>query len=213
MQIVIRSRNVEVAEPVRTAAREKLPRLTRIFDGIDHADVLFASARNPRVTEREMCEVTLRGHGHLVRAKASGIDQIAALDRVLDKLEQRIGRLKSRLLGRSHPRRHSPVDSTRRGQHPTMTEATEPEEPAEDHELSVVTTSPSIDTSSIETSLVKARIVKTKRFAIKPMTPEEAVLQMELLGHDFYFFTNAESQQAAVVYRRRDGQVGLIEAG
>ena len=56
------------------------------------------------------------------------------------------------------------------------------------------------------------RIVKTKRFEIKPMTPEEAVLQMELLGHDFFFFTNAETQQAAVVYRRNDGYVGLIES-
>ena len=57
-----------------------------------------------------------------------------------------------------------------------------------------------------------ARIVKTKQFSIKPMTPEEAALQMDLLGHDFYFFTNAETERAAVVYRRNDGNVGLIDA-
>lgn len=56
-----------------------------------------------------------------------------------------------------------------------------------------------------------ARIVKTKRFAAKPMDPEEAALQMELLGHDFFLFTNTESGNAAVLYRRRDGQLGLIE--
>ena len=55
--------------------------------------------------------------------------------------------------------------------------------------------------------------MKNKSFAIKPMTPEEAALQMDLLGHDFYFFTNAETEQAAVVYRRDDGDVGLIDAG
>lgn len=55
------------------------------------------------------------------------------------------------------------------------------------------------------------RIVKTKRFAIKPMHPDEAVLQMNLLGHDFFFFTNAESNQANVVYRRKDGNYGQIE--
>lgn len=55
------------------------------------------------------------------------------------------------------------------------------------------------------------RIVKTKRFAIKPMLPDEAVLQMNLLGHDFFVFTNAESNQANVVYRRKDGNYGLIE--
>ncbi|HCX78936.1 MAG TPA: ribosome-associated translation inhibitor RaiA, partial [Firmicutes bacterium] len=55
------------------------------------------------------------------------------------------------------------------------------------------------------------RIVKTKRFALKPMLPDEAVLQMNLLGHDFFMFTNAESNQANVVYRRKDGNFGLIE--
>jgi putative sigma-54 modulation protein len=56
-----------------------------------------------------------------------------------------------------------------------------------------------------------ARIVKTKRFGLKPMGPEEAVLQMELLGHDFFLFTNAENGHAAVIYRRRDGDLGMIE--
>ena len=54
--------------------------------------------------------------------------------------------------------------------------------------------------------------MKTKQFTIKPMAPEEAALQMELLGHDFYFFTNSESGRAAVVYRRHDGDLGLIES-
>jgi putative sigma-54 modulation protein len=54
-------------------------------------------------------------------------------------------------------------------------------------------------------------IVKTKQFAVKPMPPEEAALQMELLGHDFFLFRNTESDNAAVLYRRRDGALGLIE--
>jgi putative sigma-54 modulation protein len=54
-------------------------------------------------------------------------------------------------------------------------------------------------------------IVKTKQFAVKPMTPEEAVLQLELIGHDFFVFRNVESDDVNVVYRRRDGNFGLIE--
>jgi putative sigma-54 modulation protein len=54
-------------------------------------------------------------------------------------------------------------------------------------------------------------IVKTKQFAIKPMTPEEAVLQLELIGHDFFVFQNADTNDVNVVYRRRDGNYGLIE--
>ena len=53
--------------------------------------------------------------------------------------------------------------------------------------------------------------MKTKQFAVKPMNPEEAALQMELLGHDFFLFRNTESDNAAVLYRRRDGALGLIE--
>ena len=55
------------------------------------------------------------------------------------------------------------------------------------------------------------RIVRTKRFAMHPMTPEEAVLQMEMIGHDFFFFLDAESGRHCVLYHRRDGQLGLIE--
>lgn len=57
----------------------------------------------------------------------------------------------------------------------------------------------------------EGRIVKTKRFAIKPMSVEEAAMQMDLLGHDFYVFANAESEEVNVIYRRRDGNYGLIE--
>ena len=58
---------------------------------------------------------------------------------------------------------------------------------------------------------VQPRIVKTKSFQMKPMTPEEAALQMDLLGHDFFFFMSAETERATVVYRRDDGDIGLID--
>lgn len=184
MDVTVRARNVEVSEVLRASATEKVRRLARFLDGMDHAEVLFAEERNPRIAEREVCEVTMAGHGHLVRARATAADPLVAVDRVVDKLEHRIEKLKGKLHGRSHPRRHGPVDFSE-------TAESAHEERVGDGEL---------------------RIVKTKRFSIKPMTPEEAVLQMELLGHDFFFFTSAETEQAAVVYRRADGHVGLIEA-
>jgi putative sigma-54 modulation protein len=64
-----------------------------------------------------------------------------------------------------------------------------------------------------ETEEVEAMIVKTKSFPLKPMTPEEACLQMDLLGHDFFVFINAETEETSVVYRRKDGNYGLIEPG
>jgi putative sigma-54 modulation protein len=180
LDVVVHGRNVAIAENVRTLTSEKVSRLSRFLDGMDHAEVLFLEERNPRIPDKEVCEITVAGHGHMVRAKAAAGDQLAAVDRAVDKLEHQLTRLKGKLVGRSHPRRHAPVNSV----------------PIQDDEIQ-------------EEGL---QIVKTKRFSIKPMTPEEAALQMDLLGHGFYFFTNADTQQAAVVYRRNDGGVGLIEA-
>jgi putative sigma-54 modulation protein len=184
LDVTIRHRKVDVPDDLRIVAEEKVSRLSRFLDGMDHAEIIFSEEKNPRISEKEVCEVTLTGHGHFVRARATAPDAFTAVDRVVDKLEHQITRLKGKLVGRSHPRRHSSVNSAK-------TDHSVDEDTSDDGDL---------------------QIVKTKRFPIKPMTPEEAVLQMELLGHDFYFFTNAENQQAAVVYRRNDGAVGLIEA-
>ena len=186
MQVTVRGRNVEVSDALRQAADEKVARLSRFLDGIDHAEVVFFEERNPRIAEREVCEVVVQAHGHLLRAKAASTDPFAAVDRVVDKLEHRIEKLKGKLIGRSHPRRHASANSVNSGDQR--------------------------ETDEDESESGTGRIVKTKAFPIKPMTPEEAALQMELLGHDFYFFTNAETERAAVVYRRGDGNVGLIDA-
>lgn len=183
MEVTVRGRNVEITERLRTAAEEKMSRLSRHHEGWEQAEVNFFEERNPRISAKEVCEATLRGHGRIIRAKAASADTLASLDRVVDKLEHQIEKLKTRLISRTHPRRHQ-VDSV------------VPD--AEDEGASPGEQGP-------------PRIVKTKQFDIKPMTPEEAALQMDVLGHDFYLFTNADTGVAAVVYRRNDGDVGLID--
>jgi putative sigma-54 modulation protein len=182
MEFTIRGRHMEVPDALRVAAQEKVTRLARHLDGWDEAEVHFLEERNPRISEREVCEVTLRGHGQVIRAKAASADPFAAVDRVVDKLAHQVEKLKTRQSRKGHHRR-PPMDSA----------PPEPEDEGDD-ELGV------------------GRIVKVKRFDLKPMTPEEAALQMDMLGHAFYFFSNAESGLPAVVYRRNDGDVGLIDA-
>jgi putative sigma-54 modulation protein len=181
MEFTIRSRHMEVPEALRRAAQDKVGRLTRHLDGWETAEVNFLEERNPRISEKEVCEVTLRGHGHVIRAKAASPDPFTSVDRVIDKLAHQVERLKTRQ-SRKAAHKRAPVDSA---------------VPSDDEGEDAVGT---------------GRIVKVKRFDLKPMTPEEAALQMELLGHTFYFFTNAESGLPAVVYRRNDGDVGLIDA-
>lgn len=68
-----------------------------------------------------------------------------------------------------------------------------------------------VEEQTPEDQIYQPKVVKTKRFAIKPMSVEEAILQMNLLGHNFFFFFNAETDQTSVVYKRHDGNYGLIE--
>lgn len=186
LDVTIRGRNVEVSETLRTAAQDKISRLNRHLDGWEHAEVHFSEEKNPRISDKEVCEVTVWGHGHVIRAKAASSDAFTSFDRVIDKLDHQIEKLKSRMQSRSHPRR-GPVDSG-----PELAPG-------------------GIDPDG-EGAPGQATIVKTKRFEIKPMTPEEAALQMDMLGHDFYLFTNADTGVSAVVYRRDDGNIGLIDA-
>jgi len=185
LDVTIRGRNIEVSESLRAA----ISRLNRHLDGWEHAEVHFSEEKNPRISDKEVCEVTVWGHGHVIRAKAASSDAFTSFDRVIDKLDHQIEKLKSRIQSRTHPRR-GPVDS---GHAERLPEGEEPEGDGD-----AVPGQP--------------RIVKTKLFEIKPMTPEEAALQMDMLGHDFYLFTNADTGVAAVVYRRADGDVGLIDA-
>ena len=183
MEVTIRGRNVEVTDRLRTAAEEKVGRLSRHHDGWEHAEVHFIEERNPRISAKEVCEATLRGHGRIIRAKAASADSLTSLDKVVDKLEHQIDKLKSRLISRTHPKHHQ-VESA----------------PVVDD-----------DDDAVQGEQSPPRIVKTKQFDMKPMTPEEAALQMDVLGHDFYLF-NTTDGVAAVVYRRNDGDIGLIEA-
>jgi putative sigma-54 modulation protein len=182
VQIAVRSRNVAVSEALRATVEEKVTRLTRFLDGMEVAEVRFSEEKNPRISEKEVCEVTMHGHGHIVRARAAAPDSFAAVDRVVDKLEHRMEKLKGKLLGRSHPRRSR-----------------------------MVSVPSHIDLTDDDVEDGQPRIVKTKQFSIKPMTAEEAHLQMELLGHSFFLFTNADTGHSAVVYQRNDGMIGLIE--
>ena len=180
---------MDVPDRLRTAVQEKVTRLARHLDGWEEAEVQFFEERNPRISEKEVCEVTLRGHGQVLRAKASSSDPFTAVDRVVDKLSHQAEKVKTRQSRKGH--RRSTVEAIPAG------------DQAFDDE----------DEDEAEERPGSGRIVKVKRFDLKPMTPEEAALQLEMLGHTFYFFTNADTGVPAVVYRRDDGDVGLIDAG
>ena len=188
MQVTVSSRHTDVPDSLRVMAEEKIGRLDRFLDGMDRAEVHFSEERNPRITEREICEVTLEGHGHYVRCKVNAPDGFVAVDRAVAKLEQQLYKLKSKLKRRNHVAARSTAGAVAAPPSPPGA----PEAPPRGGGVST-------------------RIVKSKRFAMMPMTAEEAAQRMDLLGHGFFFFTNLDTRRAAVVYRRDDGDVGLID--
>src|SRR5947199_5656699 len=111
MDVSIRGRNVELSDALRSAAEEKVSRLSRFLDGIDHVEINFFEERNPRISQRDVCEVTFTAHGHLLRAKAAAADPFSAVDGVVAKLDHQIETLKRQLMRRSPPRRPGAVNS------------------------------------------------------------------------------------------------------
>lgn len=198
MQVTVSSRHADVSEALRAAATEKIGRLERFLDGITNAEVHFDQHRNPRIADREICEVTLEGQGHVVRCKVAAADSFAAVDVAVDKLEHQLSRLKSKLRGKTATARRRNGKVANNGV-AAVAELEEPED--EDHSMA----------DDAYVTRAGELVVKKKSFAIAPITVDDAVLQMDLVGHSFYFFTNAATGKAAVLYRREDGNLGLID--
>jgi putative sigma-54 modulation protein len=189
MQVTVSGRHHPVPEALRQQAVDKIGRLDRYLSGMERAEVHFWVEGNASTERREMCEVTMEGHGHHVRCKVTAPDGYTAVDLAVDKLEGQLRKLKSKV-----------VDRRQRRQRPALPDELVPE--------SLVPPVPPGDGRAQPTY----RIVKEKRFEVKAMDPQEAALQMDLLDHDFYLFTHRETGSPAVVYRRGDGDIGLIEA-
>lgn len=187
MKLIVKGRNVELTDTLNSYAEEKIGRVSRyLFDGAT-CDVELYTERNPSIAENQVVEVTIHTKGPVIRAREASPDMYASIDKVAAKLERQVKKYRGRVAGR-HALGHREA---------AMNMGLRPLEGIEQAEEEAAEAGP--------------RIVKTKQFMVKPMTPEEAALQLELVGHDFFVFTNSESQETAVVYRRRDGDFGLIE--
>lgn len=194
MDIVVRGKNVDVPPRLRKLAREKVRKIARFTHDAGRVEVEFSELRNRRVSDNQVCEVIVHLKRNFVKAHAAASEPATALDLVLDKVEHQVARIKEKRVTRTHAPRRNRAPS---GGADVLS--------APNGNLEVA------DEDEDDDDGIVSRIVKTKRLTMKPMGPEEAALQMDLLGHDFFLFTNAENGHAAVLYRRRDGNLGLIE--
>jgi ribosomal subunit interface protein len=195
IEVVVRGRNVEVPEHFRQHVTDKLARVERYDNKIVRADVELQHEKNRR--QKNGCqhiEITCRTRGPVVRAEACAADFYQALELVMDKLERRLRHAADRR--RVHHGRRTPT---------SVALAT----------ASAVAVIDRVDvTDELEGDELledgPGRVVREKEHPAKPMNVDQALFEMELVGHDFYLFADADTGRPTVVYRRHAYDYGVI---
>jgi putative sigma-54 modulation protein len=183
MDLVVVGKHTEVDTALRALTQEKLQRIEKYASDVRRVDVDYAEHLTRKATDSHTCEILVHVNHHLVKGTATAAEHAIALDLAVDKVEHQMRRLHERRVRRRNGTR---ARSARVGDDAVADVDAENDAPGQS-------------------------IVKVKQIEVKPMHTEEAVLQMELLGHDFFVFRSTDNGRAAVLYRRRDGALGLIE--
>lgn len=181
MNIYVKGRNLKVTSALRGYVEEKVGHLAHYLDQILDAHVTLRTERSVQIVD-----VVLNLKNHLIKAEERSPDMYASIDLVRDRLEQQIRKFKTKHWAHHLRSNGKPGTAARRSRRPQAV----PDFDGSDKEL---------------------RIVRQKRIDIKKMDPQEAALQMDLLGHDFFLFLNNQTGAVNVLYKRRGGQLGLIE--
>lgn len=198
MDIVVKGRNVEVPEHFKVRVEEKLERAKRYDPKLSRLDVELAHENNPRQSKvRQRVQLTVTGRGPTVRAEAAAETFYAALDAAIDKLEGRLRKLRGRRLDRVTSR--PSVAQVAAGAVPGGLKPPAPE---------ASTREDIIDDDHHDDG--PGKIVRIKDHPADPISVDDALLAMELVGHDFYLFNDAETGLASVVYRRKGFDYGLL---
>lgn len=184
MDVTIRGKNFTVTDRIEEYVNKKVSKLGRYLSIIDEARMDLTSEKTRSAQDSQVAQLTVRSRGTILRAEERDQDIFAAIDKVLDKMHRQITRYKDRIQRKGD-----------RGAPPG--------------EKAIVTAAETVDDEG--ESMTQGEIVRVKKVPTTMMDPEEAVEQMELLGHDFFVFFNADTESLNVAYRRRDGNYGLLQ--
>jgi len=187
MQLLVHGRNVEVTDWIRDYINKKVGRLERYLNNVSDARIELSHNATRAAEDRFTAQLTIWTNGHILRAEESTGDILVSIDAVIEKMAQQIRRFK----GRRYQNRRRQSAALNAEVQLAATMVAEEEELEEDEEI--------------------VKIVRRKEFVIQPLDEEEAVAQMELLGHDFFVYYDVDAKAIDVVYRRRDGQYGLLQ--
>lgn len=181
MKYSIRGQQIQVTDALREYVEKKLSRLEKYFEVPTTSEVNVTLSVTK---DLHSIEVTIPLPGMMLRAEDKSDDMYASIDSVIDKLERQIRKHKTKL-NRKFRQEGSFKTLFREGGGGTAVQLEDEEDSLE--------------------------VVRTKRFTLKPMDVEEAILQMNMIGHNFFVFSNVDTREVSVVYKRSDGKYGLIE--
>ena len=200
MDIVLNSRHCELTDRFRSHVEEKLARLEKHDHRVIRVEVEVEAERNPRQAERAVrVELTAFSKGPVVRAEAAADDKMAALDLALDKMVGQMRRAADRK--RVHRGRHTPTSVSK------ALAGLEPVDPSALAEESADTTR---RVGPITVLGDGPLVVREKVHSAEPMMLDQALYEMELVGHDFFLYVDKETERPSVVYRRRGYDYGVI---
>jgi putative sigma-54 modulation protein len=188
MKLVIQGKNIEITDAIRDYVNQKVEKAVSHFESLTtEVDVNLSVARNPRINPKQTAEVTIYANGTVIRSEESSEDLYASIDLVADKIARRLRKYK---------------EKRQNNKHKTKTEIDPPE--------IVENTEGISDLIANGTPELPADVVRTKYFAMPPMTVEEALEQLQLVGHDFFMFRNADTGEINVIYERNHGGYGVL---
>ncbi len=200
MEIVVVGRHVEVPERFRRHVEDKLAKVTQLAPRAMRVDVEVTHEKNPRLSEiSERVELTVRGKGPVVRAEASADDPYAALDAATTKLIERLRRARDRRKDHHKDTPPVPVDVP-------PVELAPSDDGLDGEPAPAVPGGDAVESTWGDSPVV----IREKLHQAQPMTLDDALYEMEMVGHDFYLFIDAETALPSVAYRRRGWSYGVI---
>ena len=213
MEIVITGRHTQIKQRFRDVVDSKMNRVTAIAPDAQRIQVVLTHEGNPRQADSaKRVELTVQAGKTVIRAEASSADEFSALDMALDKLTQRLRRVRDRRKdhrrGLEHP--PLPVDlpvDNQAGDQGEQSQESNPDNSAQSAVASDLAPGQSVEVQVGDTPIV----IRRKLHIAEPMSIDEALYEMELIGHDFFLFVNKETQRPSVVYRRHGWSYGVFE--
>ena len=205
MKLLVKGKNIDVSRRVQEYAEKRLSKLSlQLDDDVTRMELEITEEKNPRVADNKVAEATVWTKGRALRAREASPDVFASIDLVAEKLARQVKKYHDKRVQDRQGGPHGHERDSWKGA--LMDNGNGAGKLPEGYEF---------ETQTMEDGMARTdsqlRIVKTKQFSLGPMSPEQAAEQMSLVGHDFFVFVNDETDETSVLYKRNDGQFGLIE--